>query len=295
MKESLYSDKRINEVDGLSDCLERLIKRVEVSLNSDSMGKTYRRSLRDLCLYHQCLPDELEFEDIIDYLHSLQQRGLSWAKIKLDVAALRFYWKELLQDQATASRIPYPKEDKTLPAVLSREELKSLFSSCQNDKHRVILRLAYGSGLRRTEILNLRIADIETEDGKCRLRIRKSKGKKDRYVVLSKKVLTELREYFIACRPKEYLFNGMKKGERLSPGAIRHLLQVARKRSGIKKEFCLHTLRHSFASHALEDGMSLMTLQHQMGHNSIQTTMIYLHVSEVDVARAFSPLDNIEE
>ena len=153
------------------------------------MGKTYRRSLRDLCLYHQCLPDELEFEDIIDYLHSLQQRGLSWAKIKLDVAALRFYWKELLQDQATASRIPYPKEDKTLPAVLSREELKLLFSSCQNDKHRVILRLAYGSGLRRTEILNLRIADIETEDGKCRLRIRKSKGKKDRYVVLSKKDL----------------------------------------------------------------------------------------------------------
>lgn len=290
-----FSDKGIPKLCGLEQTLQRLEQRISISFLSKSMSKTYRRSLRDICLFHQLLPEDLDLDQITDYLYYLKEKGLSWAKIKLDVAALRYYWREILQDELTASRIPYPKEEKSLPSVLSRQELSLLFNAAKNKKHRVILRLIYGSGLRRNELLNLRLTDVETHDGKCRLRINKSKGLKDRYVVLSEKVLIELREYYLASRPKVYLFNGQKKGERMSTGALRHLLAETRKRAGMQKDFCLHTLRHSFASHALEDGMSLMTLQQQLGHTSIQTTMVYLHVSEVTETRAFSPLDNIEE
>ncbi len=241
------------------------------------------------------LPKGLELEQNIDYLLLFILKGLSWAKIKLDVAALRFYYRELCDDDKLASKIPYPKEEKTLPAVLSREEILRLFENCKNPKHRVILRLVYSAGLRRSELLHLRLEDIDSKDGKHRIRINKGKGLKDRYTVLSNKVLRELRAYFVACKPKTYLFNGQHKGEPMSRGSLQNILSIAKKASGILKDFSMHTLRHSFATHALEDGMPLTTLQALMGHSTIQTTMIYLHVSEIPLFKAFSPLDNIAE
>lgn len=290
-----FKDANISLVEGLSQEIERLKKRIYISHLSDSMGRTYSRSLRDLCLYTHSLPHGLELDEIIDYLLYLKEKGLSWAKVKLDVAALRFYFRELLDNEELASKIPYPKEEKSLPIILSREELLQLFKSCKNPKHRVILRLVYSAGLRRCELIHLKIRDIDSQDGKYRIRINKGKGNKDRYTILSTKVLAELRAYFVACRPKIYLFNGQRKGEAMSKGLLRHMLNEAKKSSGINKDFCLHTLRHSFATHALEDGMPLTTLQALMGHSTIQTTMIYLHVSEIPLFKAFSPLDNIEE
>ncbi len=290
-----FNETNILKIEGLSTLLSRFTKRIEISYSSFSTVKTYRRSLRDISLYHGCLPDGLEVDEILDYLHHLKEKGLSWAKIKLDVAALKYFYREMLHDEARASYIPYPKEEKSLPKILSRDELVQLFNATQSPKHRLILRLFYSSGLRRSELVNLRIHDVETDNGKCRLRINRSKGAKDRYTVLSNKVLEELRIYYLACRPKEYLFNGQKKGVRVSFGLLRHILLQAKKRSGLSKPVSLHTLRHCFASHALEDGMSLRTLQEVLGHTSIQTTMIYLHVSDVPLKGAFSPLDNIEE
>ena len=290
-----FINANIPLVEGLSDELQRLQKRILISNLSDSMGRTYCRSLRDICLYTGVLPVELELDEIIDYLLFLKEKGMSWAKIKLDVAALRYYYRELCDDEELASKIPYPKEEKSLPTILSREELLQLFNSCKNPKHRVILRLVYSSGLRRSELIYLKIQDIDSKDGKHRIRINKGKGNKDRYTVLSTKILLELRAYFIACKPKVYLFNGQKKGEPMSKGLLRHILNEAKKHSGIRKDFCLHSLRHSFATHCLEDGLPLTTLQALMGHSTIQTTMIYLHVSEVPLFKAFSPLDNIEE
>lgn len=290
-----FKNANIPLVEGLSKEIDRLQKRIYISHLSESMGRTYCRSLRDLCLYTQTLPHDLELDEIIDYLLFLKEKGLSWAKIKLDVAALRYYFRELLDDEELASKIPYPKEEKSLPSILSREELIQLFNSCKNPKHRVILRLVYSAGLRRSELIHLKIEDIDSKDGKHRIRINKGKGNKDRYTVLSTKVLGELREYFIACKPKVYLFNGQRKGEPMSKGLLRHILNEAKKYSGIRKDFCLHSLRHSFATHCLEDGVPLTTLQALMGHSTIQTTMIYLHVSEIPLFKAFSPLDNIEE
>lgn len=290
-----YRDTHISQVEGLNELLLRLVKRIKVSNLSSSMSKIYRRAVRDLCLFTKTLPDHLELDEVIDYLLALRERGQSWAKIKLDVAALRYFFREILDDEGLAGKIPYPKAEKSLPSFLSRSELLKLFGACKNPKHRVILRLVYSAGLRRSELIQLKLEDIDTQDGKSRIRINKGKGLKDRYTVLSHKVLEELREYFIACRPKVYLFNGQKKGEPMSKGLLRHLMVKAKKNSGIQKDFCLHSLRHSFATHCIEDGMPLTTLQSLMGHSTLQTTMIYLHVSEVPTSKSFSPLDNIEE
>ena len=290
-----FKESSISKVEGLDKLLSSFTKRISISYSSSSTVNTYRRAVRDICLFHGCLPDGLESDQILDYLHYLKDKELSWAKIKLDAAGIRYFFREMMYDEQLASSIPYPKEEKSLPLVLSREELKKLFSAAQNPKHQVILRLIYGSGLRRNELIKLRIKDVETDDGKCRLRINKSKGGKDRYTVLSSKVLPELRAYYKACRPKEYLFNGQKKGQPMSHELLRYIMTKALERSGIQKEVSLHTLRHCFASHALEDGMNIRSLQQLLGHASLQSTMIYLHVSEVPLKGAFSPLDNLDE
>lgn len=158
-----------------------------------------------------------------------------------------------------------------------------------------MLRLLYSSGLRRNELLHLKITDIITDDGKFRIRINKGKGSKDRYTVLSPLVLKELRGYYTTYLPKTYLFNGREAGQRMSKAGLRHALNDAVKRAAITRNVNLHILRHCFASHALEEGMNIKTLQHLMGHSSINTTMVYLHVSEVPLEKAFSPLDRWEQ
>ncbi|GAJ10227.1 unnamed protein product, partial [marine sediment metagenome] len=251
--------------------------------------------VRDLCIFTGLLPVNIEPDQILDYLNFLRDKKLSWQKIKWDVAGIKHYYRYMEHDDDMAARIPYPKEQKTLPRVLSREELKRLFDSCLNNKHRVMFRLLYSAGLRRMELLDLKIEDIETKDGKFRIRVNNGKGGKDRYTVLSKKIHKELQDYYKQCYPKVYLFNGRQKGQPMSPEGLRHALKAVIKRSGIIKEVNLHILRHCFASHALEDGMSIKTLQHLMGHSSINTTLIYLHVSDIPLRGAFSPLDNIDE
>jgi integrase/recombinase XerD len=290
-----FKDVNISQVAGLQELLSSFTKRVPISYASKSTTATYRRAVRDISLFWSCLPTQIEADQILDYLHFLKDKGLSWAKIKLDVAALKYFYRQMAHDEALASSIPYPKQEKSLPLVLSREELRRLFNATPNPKHRVILRLVYGSGLRRNELIHLRIQDIESQDGKCRIRINKSKGGKGRYTVLSQKLLPELKDYFRACRPKEYLFNGQKKGEPMSRELLRYIMQGALKKAGIKKAASLHTLRHSFSSHALEDGMNIKSLQQLLGHSCSQTTMIYLHVSEVPLKGTFSPLDSLEQ
>ena len=154
-----------------------------------------------------------------------------------------------------------------------------------------MFRLIYSAGLRRSELIHLKLHDVETHDGKMRIRINKGKGKKDRYTVLSKSVLEELRIYYKKYRPKVYLFNGRRKGLKISEAAIRHAIQGARKRSGLTKEVTMHVLRHCFATHALEHGMYIKRLQELLGHSSLNTTLIYLQVSQTTHTPDFSPLD----
>ena len=276
--------------------LTRFERRLRVANRSEQTIRNYVRSLRALMNFHEVLPHELEIDQVIDFLNDLQvEKERNWRTIKIYVAGLRWYYQHIADQLDLAKQIPYPKEKPSLPKILSREELTLLFDACLNMKHRVMFRLLYSSGLRRGEILRLTPNDLITKDGKSAIRINCSKGNKDRYTVLSKKVLLELRQYYLSARPKKYLFNGRYKGSPMTAGGLRHALTSAVKRAGINKEVNLHILRHCFASHALEEGMNLKTLQYLLGHSSIKTTMIYLHISEVPLSKAFSPLDAWEK
>ena len=273
--------------------LKRLKNRMSIAHLSKATIVSYARGLKKLSNFSKSNPRHLEYDEIIDYLVYLKDDlGLQWRTIKLYVAGLRYYYSEIVEDTELSSRIPYPKEKPSLPQVMSRESLKQVFEGCQNYKHRVMFRLMYSAGLRRGELLNLKISDIDSKDGKMRIRVNNGKGGKDRYTVLSHNILKELRIYFTMCKPKEYLFNGQRKGSPMSNGALRHALDAAVKKSGLNRSVNPHLLRHCFASHALEVGMNIKTLQHLLGHQAIQTTLIYLHVSETPLLKAFSPLDN---
>jgi integrase/recombinase XerD len=273
--------------------LELLSKRMAVANRSSSSIKSYCRSVNRLYEFHKVSPRELEIDQVIDFLYNLQHDNqLHSHTIKLHVAGLRYYYQEMVGSVDFAQQIPYPKNKPSLPIVLSREELQKVFDGCINYKHKVMFRLIYSAGLRRSELSYLKISDIDTKDGKMRIRINNGKGGKDRYTILSHVILDELRIYVKMCKPKTYLFNGQIKGNRMSLGGIRHALEQAVKRTDIEKRVNLHILRHCFASHALEDGLNIKTLQYLLGHQSINTTMIYLHVSEVPLSKAFSPLDN---
>lgn len=276
----------------LSSLLEKMKKRLSVSNHSEQTIVNYLRSVEYLCKHTGKHPRDTEIDEIIDYLYQLQYHKFrAWRTIKIYVAGLRWYYSHILEQEKLAFQIPYPREEQDLPVVLSRKELFKLFSNCENIKHKLMLTMLYASGLRRNELLNLRIENIETNDGKFRIRINRSKGNKDRYTVLSEKLLPELRAYYLSFKPRDYLFNGRIKGRPMTASGLAHVLKMANKKSGVKK-INLHILRHCFASHALEDGMNLRTLQDILGHASIKTTMIYLHVSEVPLFKGFSPFDN---
>ena len=295
-KQTKETENRFSKSFEGKQILKKFTQRLVVANRSGQTVKSYMRAIEFLMDFHDGAPSGLEIDQVIDYLHYLkEEKELKWRTLKIYVAGLRWYYQEIQLDEELAAQIPYPKEEKTLPKILSREELALLFEGCQNDKHRVMFRLMYSSGLRRSELRVLKPEDIDTKDGKRRIRINKGKGSKDRYTVLSEKVLPELRAYFTSCRPREYLFNGRHKGQPMSNEGLRHALNAAIKKSGLRKDINLHIFRHCFASHSLEEGMDIKTLQYLMGHSSVQTTMVYLHISETPLHGGFSPLDKWEE
>ena len=281
-------------VKALGDLLEKMKKRLSVSNHSEQTIVNYLRAVEYLCKHTGKSPTDTDIDEVTDYLYQLQYHKFrAWRTIKIYVAGLRWYYANILDNEDFAFKIPYPKEEQDLPVIISRQELKKLFLAADNPKHKLMLMMSYASGLRRNELLNLKIEDIETQDGKFRIRINRSKGNKDRYTVLSKNILPILREYYLAYKPITYLFNGHKRGQPMTASGLRHALKMANKKSRIK-EINHHILRHCFASHALEDGMNISTLQYILGHKSLKATMIYLHVNEVPLSKGFSPFDNWE-
>jgi site-specific recombinase XerD len=184
-----------------------------------------------------------------------------------------------------------PREEKTLPVVLSEKEVGDLFKVTENIKHKAILMLAYSGGLRLSELINVRIIDIDSN--RMQIRIEQAKGKKDRYTLLSVKLLEILRKYFVAYKPKEWLFEGATGGQ-YSLGSIQSIMKEAIKKAGIKKKASVHSLRHSFATHLLENGTDLRYIQSLLGHASSKTTEIYTHITTKGFDQIKSPLDNLD-
>lgn len=207
-------------------------------------------------------------------------------------AALRFLYGQTLEKDWKILRNPFPKCPKKLPVVLSIEEVATLFEAVRDRKYRAILLTAYAGGLRASEVVNLKVGDIDSQ--RMQIRIRQGKGRKDRYVMLSPTLLTALREYWAKERPGfDWLFPGQKPGRHVTQEAALHACQRAAAASPIAKHITLHTLRHSFATHLLEAGADIRLVQVLLGHRSLQSTALYTHVSQKTINATASPLEKV--
>ena len=227
--------------------------------------------------------------NIANYIsHLVEQEGISASYQRQMLGAIGKYF-ELCEGRKLDLKHLYPKRKQNrLPKYLTKDEVRRMLDRTGNIKHRCILMLLYGAGFRLSEVLNVKIADVDSAS--MRLLVRGSKGNKDRSVVLSETLLLELRKYFLQYQPKEYLFEGTN-GGKYSARSVQAIVKQAAKRAGISKTVTPHILRHSFATHLIESGMDIRYVQEMLGHNSIKTTQIYTHITEVAKRNLQSPLD----
>ncbi|MFK2821285.1 tyrosine-type recombinase/integrase [Flavobacteriaceae sp. LMIT009] len=224
------------------------------------------------------------------FLYCLKVEKMSERKMNGKINAIKFYFEQVLHRPKMFFDIPRPKKPLTLPKMLSKSEVKKLFNVTTNLKHKIALQLSYGMGLRVSEVIGLKIMDIDSK--RMVVHIRGGKGKKDRYVPLPKSILPGLREYYLAYRPKKYLFEGQYGGA-YAKSSLQQVFKMAMNKASIKKEIGIHGLRHSYATHLLEAGADMRFIQELLGHNSIKTTQIYTKVTPRSKSKIKSPLDTL--
>jgi site-specific recombinase XerD len=237
-------------------------------------------------------PEDLGRDEVRAYLlHLVHDKHVGWSTFNQTVAGLRFLYEVTLGREGVLVHIACPKQPKKLPVVLSLEEVARFFAAVVGIKHRAILMTAYAAGLRISEVVALRVEDIDSQ--RMVLRIRQAKGRRDRYVMLSPRLLALLREYWKAARPTEWLFPGDVPGRPLTAGTVHRVCVQAARDAGLGKHVTVHTLRHSFATHLLEAGTDIRTIQVLLGHRNLETTAVYTHVSPLAVETTRSPLDRL--
>ena len=317
-----FADKFVNELKQLAE-----INQLNFIFEEENVGsKQSRISKYDIPNYRYC-PDEFMeklkelryseqtiksyktlFEEFINYYHKSElgkidemmikaylrylvtERKISTSYQNQAINAIKFYYERILGGQRKVYYIDRPRREKNLPSVLSEEEVISLLNSIENIKHKAILMTIYSAGLRISELINLKISDIDSK--RMQMRVVQGKGKKDRYTLLSTIALEVLRIYFREHKPKTWLFEGQK-GEQYSARSIQNILKTAVVKTGIKKPVTVHTLRHSFATHLLENGTDLRYIQNLLGHESSKTTEIYTHITTKGFDQIKSPLDKL--
>ena len=280
--------KEINHPD-----IDALRKELRLRNYSHKTIKAYLSCLRSAIAYFRPRhPKELTEVDIREYLlYLLEEKRHSAATVNQVFNALRFLYVEILKMPFAIGSIPRPKKERKLPTILNLNEIEKLFGAIENLKHRTILMLIYSAGLRLGELIKLKPEDI---DGDRKLiHLRGAKGKKDRYTVLSDFILNQLREYWKHYRPVKYLFEGQTKGKPISPSTVQKIFKQATKKAVIVKSVSVHSLRHAFATHLLEQGTDLRYIQELLGHESSKTTEIYTHVSKKSLGAIVSPIDKI--
>ncbi|PWK17062.1 site-specific recombinase XerD [Arcicella aurantiaca] len=243
--------------------------------------------------YPTCDIKTIDEPMIIKFLRYLvTERKISITYQNQSINAIKFYYEKVLGGQRKFYFIDRPKKEKALPSVLSTEEVKAILNATENIKHKAILMTIYSAGLRISEAINLKIKDIDSE--RMQVRIEQAKGKRDRYTLLSEKTLHILRAYFKEYRPQIWLFEGLKLGEQYSTRSIQNIFHASVQKAGIIKDVSVHTLRHSFATHLLENGTDIRYIQSLLGHSSSKTTEIYTHITTKGFDQIKSPLDKLD-
>jgi integrase/recombinase XerD len=272
--------------------LNKILKKIEIEIKLRGFSK---KTAKMYILYNKQFIERLNINDVkevteddIKYFLSekISEENLEAKSIALIKAALLFYYNEILGQKF---EIKTPKIKKTTPVVLTKEEIKKLFSVISNKKHKLILELYYSSGLRLTEAINLRKKDLDFNENV--IWIRSGKGGKDRMSILSKKLSKELKEYSNHLKNEDFLFTNSK-GDPLSERTIQYAMKKALQKAGIEKDAHIHTLRHSFATHLLEQGVDIRKIQELLGHSDLSTTQIYTKISNKELKKVKSPLDD---
>ena len=245
---------------------------------ADSTKQSYTSRVRRFLLWrqHQGLSGDVSAEEVQQFLVFRSDRNLSWQSINGDHSALQMFFNQVLKRSWPIAHLPRPRKEKTLPTILSREEVQRLINAGTMLKHQVFMALLYGTGLRLSEALDVEISHIDGQ--RQQLRVVKGKGKKDRYVNLPEAVLLLLRDYYRSCKPVKYLFNGSYRGSRWANRSAQVAVEQAAIHAKIIRPVSPHVLRHCYATHHLEGGTSLIYLRDQMGHRNVKTTARYIHL-----------------
>lgn len=271
----------------------RMIDDMTLKGFSPHTQRAYLRAVTMLAAHFGKSPDRLTKNEVRAFLvHVLTRKKVSQSYFNQIVAALRFIFQETLnRDWVLKGPIKSRAEHK-LPAVLSLSEVEQFFGAVTSLKYRAILMIEYAAGLRVSEVVNLRVDDIDSR--RMVIRVRQGKGRKDRYVILSPRLLALLREYWEAARPTTWLFPGKNPDKPITSTAVHNNCKLALKESGLKKNVSCHTLRHTFATHLLESNTNIRVIQLLLGHRSLRTTAIYTHVANRDVLSTKSPLELLD-
>jgi integrase/recombinase XerD len=264
---------------------------------SETTVTTYVKVVAAFARYFNRPPDQLGPEEIRTYqVYLINEKKLNPKTVRLHTAALRFFFCKTLRRAYPLEEVPYPKAPRRLPTILTQDEVVRLIDSASNLFHRAMLMTVYSTGMRRIEMCRLKVEDVDSE--RMVIHIREGKGRRDRDVPLSPKLLETLREYWRWMKPKTYLFPGTVNGSRadkpITPKTLWEACRQAAQRAGITKAVRPHLLRHSFATHLLEGGADLPTVQALLGHADLKPTSIYLHVSQRHIKAAGTPLDNVQ-
>ncbi|WP_348800614.1 site-specific tyrosine recombinase/integron integrase [Flavobacterium adhaerens] len=270
--------------------IEKFKQWLRVRRYSENTITTYSEAIKSFLVFYREKPlSEITNQDVIIYNNDyIIQNNLSASYQNQVINAIKLFFQIIETRKMIIEEIFRPKNAKTLPNILSKDEVMRIIDTTTNLKHKTLLALIYSAGLRISEAINMKLTDIDSQ--RMLIHIKNAKGKKDRYTLLSNKILLLLREYFTIYKPQLYLFEGQFE-QQYSSRSAQAVLQIAARRAGITKRISLHTLRHSFATHLLESGTDLRYIQDLLGHSSPKTTMIYTHVSNNSLQKIINPFD----
>jgi integrase/recombinase XerD len=269
---------------------QRMLEELQRRNYSPQTIRLYVRHVANFAQHFHRPPDQLGAEDIREYqLFLIRQKKLAWSSYNQIVSALRFFYTQVVKQAFLLSEIPFSKHPQQLPLILSREEVAQLLRAPSHLKSRALLMTIYAAGLRRSEAAHLRLSDIDSQ--RMTITVHEGKGQRDRVVMLSPVLLETLRQYWRYDHPQHWLFPGATPGQPISGNDVSMVFHHAVRRAGITKKVSVHSLRHSFATHLLEAGTDLRTIQMLLGHRNLKTTARYLHVSQQQLQVTASPLD----
>ena len=268
---------------------QQLIDQMQLKGYSTKTIKSYVGIIARIAVHYKSPADQLTIEQVRDFiLKGITVDKLSKPWVNMAISAVKLLFCDVLRREWNYLDLPRPKRGKKLAVILSREEVRAIIESKTNLKHRSILMLAYSAGLRRSEICNIKVRDIDSS--RMLIHLHTAKGNQERYTILSPVMLDTLRQYYKKFRPKDWLFEGFSRGP-VSDSTVEAVFKQALRKSNVQKEVGIHSLRHAFATHMLEQGVSVVIIQQMMGHKSLKTTSVYLHVQQHSIQTVQSPLD----